>query len=95
MNKSIVSIGGMANVYGLAVGLLAEARKAEARLPEEERRRRKEEQRLALEERYRQASIIRNICPTCEGKLIRGKKDKRNDYKRPWTCSICEEIHSI
>lgn len=84
-----------ASIFSVAVGLLAETRKAEARLPEEERTRRKEERRKASEERLRQAQIIQNVCPFCEGKLIRGKKDKKNNYKRSWQCSNCRRTHSI
>lgn len=64
-------------VYSLALGLLAESRRAEASLPPEERARRKEARQLAADERYMRSSIIQNICPSCKGKLIRGKKDKK------------------
>ena len=33
--------------------------------------------------------IQQGVCPHCEGKLIRGKKDKKNDYKRTWKCLNC------
>ena len=46
-------------------------------------------------ERRRQACIRLNTCPTCEGKLDRGKKDKKNDYKRVWICQKCGESHHI
>lgn len=95
MNSPIVSSGTMESVYSLAIGLLAESRKAEARLSEEEREFRKEKRRLASEERYRQSSIVQSVCPSCKGKLVRGKKNKKNDYKRDWKCSKCNEIHSI
>ena len=35
--------------------------------------------------------IQQGICPYCEGKLIRGKKDKKNNYKRTWNCVKCEK----
>ena len=38
-----------------------------------------------------QQHIQQGICPHCEGKLIRGKKDKKNDYMRTWKCSSCEK----
>lgn len=94
MNKPIV-IGTMPSVYSLAIGLLAELKRAEVRLSEEEKELRKEKRRLASEERFRQASILQNICPSCKGKLVRGKKNKKNDYKRDWKCSKCNEIHSV
>lgn len=92
---NIVGTSGTGAMISAAMGLLAEAKKAEARLPEEERARRKEERLKASEERIRQAQIIHNICPSCEGKLVRGKKDKRNGYKRAWKCKSCGDTHSI
>lgn len=100
MNERRIGIGGigassMSSIYGLALGLLAEGRKAEARLSEEERAQRKEASRLASEERSRRAYINQGTCPSCEGKLIRGKKDKKNNYKRAWVCSKCKELHTM
>lgn len=46
-------------------------------------------------EQLRKAKIINNDCPTCGGKLVRGKKNKHNGYKRDWACSKCWEVHSI
>ena len=92
---NIIGSSGAGAMVSVAMGLLAEARKAEANLPEEERKRRREESRNTSEERMRRALIIQNNCPFCGGKLVRGKKDKRNDYKRAWKCSACNEIHSI
>lgn len=85
----------MSSIYGTAIGLLSEARKAEARLSEEEREHRKEVQRLNREERFRRASITQGVCPECESKLIRGKKNKKNNYKRDWECKKCEKTHSM
>lgn len=82
-------------IYSSAINLIAQARRAEARLPAEERELRKQAYESARQERFRRAQIIENVCPTCEGKLIRGKKDKRNGYKRAWKCKACSEIHSI
>lgn len=78
-----------------ALGLLTAAREAEARLPEEERAYRKERRRMDLEERRRRSAIIQNICPSCKAKLVRGKKNKKNDYKRDWHCTGCATIHSL
>lgn len=94
-SRPIVSGATMQNVYGLAMGLLVEAERAEKVLPEEERKLRKEKKRLASEERFRQSSILQSICPSCKGKLARGKKNKKNNYKRDWKCNECNEIHSV
>jgi len=37
------------------------------------------------------ACIQQGLYPKCLGKLIRGKKDKKNDYKRSWNCMKCEK----
>jgi len=37
------------------------------------------------------ACIQQGLCPECLGKLIRGKKDKKNGYKRTWNCLKCEK----
>lgn len=44
-------------------------------------------------EQKRKGKIHKNICPDCEGKLSRGKKDKNNDYKRAWHCNLCVKSH--
>lgn len=85
----------MTRICVAGVGLLASTRKAEASLPEEERNRRREERRLEQEERHRRACIVQGICPSCREKLIRGKKNRKNDYKRDWYCSGCESTHSL
>lgn len=46
-------------------------------------------------EEKRQKSIRSNICPSCSGKLVRGSRNKHNDYKRTWGCIDCFEIHTI
>lgn len=50
---------------------------------------------LASLEQMRQSSIYRHICPSCEGKLMRGKKDKKRGYKRAFSCTLCEEVHYV
>lgn len=48
--------------------------------------------REALQEQKRvNACIIQGKCPECQGKLIRGKKDKKNGYKRTWMCVTCNK----
>lgn len=46
-------------------------------------------------EEVRCSYIRQGICPSCEGRLIRGKKNKRNDYKRSWDCKECNEMHLV
>jgi rubrerythrin len=60
-----------------------------------------EEKQTRLEERAKReenqkikAYILANICPEDGSKLVRGKKDKKNGYKRPWVCQTCGlELH--
>lgn len=47
------------------------------------------------DEEVRQARILKNSCPDCSGKLMRGRKQKKNDYKRTWRCADCENIHTM
>lgn len=42
------------------------------------------------EMRVRKAKVMNNICPDCEGKLSRGKKEKKLNYERTWKCNSCE-----
>lgn len=53
----------------------------------------KQNREAIRKEEVRCANIRQGICPSCEGKLIRGKKDKRNNYKRSWDCKECKEMH--
>lgn len=54
-----------------------------------------EQRRLRDEENLRRNAIRMNICPSCKGKLIRGARNKNNDYKREWFCRTCGETHTI
>lgn len=62
---------------------------------EEERRKMKEDREAIRREEIRCSGVRQGICPSCNGKLIRGKKDKRNNYKRSWECKECEEVHLV
>jgi uncharacterized protein with PIN domain len=75
--------------------LFAAAAIRDSRLSKEEKAERAERLRLFREERERKAKVIQNICPDCDGKLARGKKDKKNNYKRQWNCKDCGNSHSI
>ncbi len=80
---------------GTAMALLSAARIANAKLPPKEREQCELEREAARLERVRQAQIIQNVCPNCEGKLARGKKNKKNEYKRDWKCEACGDTHSL
>lgn len=86
---------GLGDVYGMATSLLVSVQHAESKVPLEERIIRKEKRRLLSEERLRKSLILQSICPSCKGKLVRGKKNKKNDYKRDWKCSECDKTHSV
>ncbi len=60
--------------------LIIAEREAEKKAEEE----RKEQKRIT-------ACIQQGLCPDCLGKLIRGKKDKKNGYKRTWRCIRCNK----
>lgn len=61
----------------------------------EEREIMRQEREAARLEEVRCTQVRQGICPTCKGNLIRGKKSKRNNYKRSWECKDCEEIHLV
>ena len=50
---------------------------------------------LIQREELRQTLIRENTCPYCKSKLVRGKRDKKNGYKRKWTCTGCGNNHYI
>jgi transposase-like protein len=83
------------DIDGIAAwaSMLALAERARARfnaLPIAEQERIRKE-RADREERNRVEWFVRQgKCPYCESKLIRGKKDKNNDYKRVWHCPTCD-----
>lgn len=84
-------LGNGVSPYAILSSLMAAS---DSKLTAEEKAERKEQRRLLTEERIRQAKVIQNICPNCDGKLIRGKKDRKNDYKRLWTCRDCGSSHN-
>lgn len=61
----------------------------------EERERMRQEREAIRNEEIRCSHIRSGICPSCEGKLVRGKKDKRHNYKRSWECKECKEVHLV
>lgn len=92
LNKIIAS---GVSPYSLLNMLMIASAKERAKLTSEQKAEREEQRRLYAEQRLRQAQITENICPDCEGKLSRGKKDKKNGYKRLWTCKDCGNSHSM
>lgn len=75
--------------------LLTAATIRENNLTPEEREKRKHE-REEVREAHRVAVCIRQgECPECHKKLVRGKKNRKNDYKRDWLCENCDSIHSL
>jgi hypothetical protein len=94
--KSILGVvGGGMSPYALLSSLMVAAAKQDSQLTEEQKAERAETRRRLSEQRVRHAKIIQNICPGCEGKLVRGKKDKKNNYKRTWNCRDCGSSHSM
>jgi hypothetical protein len=93
--KQIGIVGNGVSPYALISSLMVASSNQRFKLTEEEKTRRAERRRLSSEERIRQAKIIKNICPACEGKLVRGKRDKKNDYKRLWNCKDCGSSHTV
>lgn len=49
--------------------------------------------RAKKDEELRQARILKNMCPDCSGKLVRGSKQKKHNYKRGWRCIDCNTLH--
>jgi len=97
MKKEILGIAGYGDpsIYPLLSSLIAANANANSKLTQEEKVQRQERRRLLEEQRIRHVKIVKNICPDCDGKLSRGKKDKKNDYKRSWNCMECGTDHSI
>lgn len=64
-------------------------------LPPEELERLDKERLERRAEEARIGKIRSNTCPDCSGKLTRGKKCKRNNYKREYLCGECTKIHYV
>lgn len=46
-------------------------------------------------DRYYSSIYSLHKCPNCESSLIRGKKEKKRDYKRAFLCKGCNITHYI
>lgn len=75
--------------------MLGANQKYKEKYTKEEREIMRQEREVSRLEEIRCSQVRQGICPSCEGKLIRGKKDKRNNYKRSWECKECEEVHLV
>lgn len=65
-------------------------------LPERKRYAFLEKSKEEIEKKQQIRNMIRkSICPICSGKLNRGIKIKKNDYKRKWTCTNCKSEYTI
>jgi len=72
--------------------LLSDQAKREFKaLPQEEQDRIISEREALQEQKRANACINQGLCPNCLEKLIRGKKDKKNGYKRTWKCINCDK----
>lgn len=80
---------------GLAVAVAMAARIHKPTITPEDRGARERARQIRKDEELRQAKIRHNQCPGCDGKLIRGQKQKKNDYKRAWLCSECNKTHLL
>lgn len=85
---------GSSSHYAFISSLLIASANQNSKLTVEEKDEREERRKLLDEQRIRKAKVIQNICPDCEGKLVRGKKDKKNGYKRLWACKDCGNSHN-
>lgn len=96
MNKEKEIEGIIGDTLSFATALLMSSVKKNKELTEEEKIKR-QEKLLEIEkkqnEELRVVTIAQGRCPECYGKLTRGKKDKKNNYKRSWKCSECEVTH--
>lgn len=71
--------------------VLAALAVSEATLTKEERMKRKVRREKMEQLRILKTKILNNICPECDGKLMRGKKEKKYNYQRIWTCKECSK----
>lgn len=91
---NIIGAGAYPSMAGITA-LMAAARMKENRLSIEEREKLRQERELAREAHRMAVCIRQGECPECHSKLIRGKKDKKDDYKRSWFCESCDIVHKL
>lgn len=95
MNKELNQLIDYSNPMGSLTAIMAASKMTYDKLPEDEKKRRKEASDKQRRESVRRNQILQNICPTCGGRLARGKKNRKNDYKRDWVCIECDDVHSL
>jgi len=98
MNRDKLTVmgnGNNTNYMALLNSLVAATKIEESKLTPEQKILRNEARRIKEDQEIKRVKILKNICPECGGKLIRGKKDKKNDYKRSWKCVNCESVFSM
>lgn len=90
-------VGGLgSNPYSAITSMLMSANKRyKEKYTKEEREQMRQEREEIRNEEIRCSLVRQGICPSCKGKLIRGKKDKRKNYKRSWECKECKETHLV
>ena len=89
----IVSGVGSNPLSTIAAMMLGANRNYNEKYTKEEKMEMRQKREAIRAEEIRCSHIRQGNCPSCEGKLIRGKKDKRNNYKRSWECRDCNEMH--
>jgi len=93
--KRIVSGLGSNPLTTITAMMLGAKRNYNGKYTKEEKEIMRQEREAIKIEEFRCSQVRQGICPSCKGKLIRGKKDKRNDYKRLWDCKECKEKHLV
>ena len=89
---SDIGYSDLAGSLGMMTSLIKMAKIADSKLTPEERIERDKAREKERELNRMSRLVLKCICPYCEGKLVRGKKDKKNDYKRSWSCNKCESV---
>jgi len=71
--------------------MMGQSKKKFKALPQEEQNAILKAREEDAEHKRREQCIQQCICPNCGKRLIRGKKDKHNDYMRTWSCQNCNK----
>lgn len=95
VKEVIGMLGNGISPYALISEIVAANARENAKLTPEERAKRNERIRKTEEQRIIRVKVTKSICPSCDGKLTRGKKDKKNDYKRKWACGECKNTYHL
>lgn len=94
ITKILETDSGMAYAQ-LTSMIMASKRRYESKYTLEEREIHKIKRELERKEDIRRSHIHSGECPSCKGKLLRGKKNKKMEYKREWKCESCLEVHYL